>query len=186
MESTKFLVGQLLLATPGMRDPRFERAVIAICTHDEGGALGVGVGTLVSGLGLHDVLDQLDIPRDSVPDAPIHFGGPVETRRGFVIHSQDWSGQGTIDVAGRWSLSGTVDVLRAIASGTGPTRWTVSLGYAGWGAGQLEGELTGPGWINLPGEPSLLYDVAAPDRWSAAFRHAGVDPRLLATGTGTA
>lgn len=186
MESAPFLTGQFLLATPGMSDPRFDRAVIAICAHDHKGAVGIGIGATINGLGLHDVLEQFEIAPGAAPNAPIHFGGPVETRRGFVLHSTDWGGQDTIVVAGRWALSGTVDILRAIASGSGPARWSVALGYAGWGAGQLEAELTGPGWINVPGDAALIFTTDAADRWVRGYQGAGIDPRLLATGTGTA
>jgi len=186
MEQPPYLTGQFLLALPGMSDPRFDHAVIALCSHDEGGAIGIGVGAIVEGLGLHDLLRQLDIEPGVAPDATIHFGGPVETRRGFVLHSLDWSGQDTIDVAGRWGLSGTTDVLRAIAEGTGPQRYLVALGYAGWDAGQLEGELTTPGWLNVAGSAALIFDTEAPDRWADALAGAGVDPRLLVAGAGNA
>lgn len=136
MESAApFLTGQFLLALPGIGDPRFEHAVIAMCGHDMEGAIGIGIGATIGGLGLHDVLDQFDIEPGEAPDAPVHFGGPVEPRRGFVLHSTDWAGQDTIEVAGRWALSGTIDILKAIADGQGPSRWLVALGYAGWGRG---------------------------------------------------
>ena len=185
MESA-YLTGRFLLAMPGMQDPRFARAVIAMCAHDAEGALGVGVGMTIGGLGLHDLLQQFDIAPGAAPDAPIHFGGPVEPRRGFVLHSQDWGGQDTLDVAGRWSLSGTIDVLRAIAEGKGPTRWIVALGYAGWAAGQLDGELARPGWVPVTGDEALLFDTDADARWAKAFAGEGIDPRLLAVEGGTA
>lgn len=181
-----FLTGQFLLAMPGIGDPRFERAVIAICAHDADGALGVGVGAEIGGLRLRDLLSQVDIPADDAPDAPVHFGGPVEVRRGFVLHSDDWSGPDSVAVAGRWSLTGTIDVLRAIAERRGPRRWTVALGYAGWGPGQLDAELTRPGWLTVAGEPALLFDTPAADRWNQALAGAGIDPRLLASGGGRA
>ena len=186
MEEPRYLTGQFLLALPGMSDPRFDRAVIAMCAHDAHGAVGIGLGATIEGLGFHDLLDQFDIARGTAPDAPVHFGGPVETRRGFVVHSIDWSGQDTIEVAGRWALSGTMDVLRAIAEGLGPTRWVVALGYAGWGEGQLDGELARPGWLNLRGDDTLLYDTDARARWTVALASAGVDPRLLVAGSGNA
>lgn len=186
MQAPAFLTGQFLLAMPGMYDPSFDHAVIAVCAHDADGAIGIGVGATIDGLNLHDLLDQFEIPHGVAPDAPVHFGGPVEPRRGFVVHSSDWSGQDTIDVAGRWSLSSTVDVLRAIADGTGPARWLVALGYAGWGEGQLDAELAGPGWFHVQGDTHLLFDTAAAARWTSAFAKAGIDPRLLAPGTGTA
>ena len=186
MEESSFLTGQILLALPGIGDPRFERAVIAMCAHDGEGALGVGIGHEIEGLGLHDLLGQFEIDPGVAPDAPIHFGGPVEPQRGFVIHSTDWGGQDTIDVAGRWALSGTIDVLRAIADGTGPSRWIVALGYAGWSEGQLDDEMTRHGWFNVPGDAELLYDSNADLRWESSFARAGIDPRLLTPQGGTA
>ncbi|MBO9623449.1 MAG: YqgE/AlgH family protein [Sphingomonas sp.] len=186
MDSAQYLTGQFLLAMPGIGDPRFERAVIAMCAHDDAGALGIGLGETIEGLSFHDLLRQFEIETEDAPDAPVHFGGPVEPRRGFVLHSTDWSGQDTISVGGRWSLSGTIDVLRAISEGKGPSRWLVALGYAGWGEGQLDEELRHHGWFSTEGDTRLLYDVAAQERWAKGFTTAGIDPRLLANSTGTA
>ena len=169
-----------------MTDPRFERAVIAVCAHDAEGAVGIGVGAQVAGLGFHDLLEQVEIAPGVAPNAPVHFGGPVEVRRGFVLHSRDWSGQDTADVAGLWSLTGTIDVLRAIAEGKGPRQWIAALGYAGWSAGQLDGELRGAGWLNVPGDAQVLFAYDAAERWDRAMTSAGVDPRLLTGGVGTA
>ena len=181
-----FMTGQFLLAMPGIGDPRFERSVIAICSHDADGALGIGIGIAVEGLRFHDVLKQLDIDPGVAPDVPMHLGGPVERQRGFVLHSREWEGADTIDVAGRWALSGTTDVLRAIAGGTGPRQWLAALGYAGWSEGQLDGELTRHGWLNVQGDDALLYDTPADKRWAAGFASAGIDPRMLASAGGTA
>ncbi len=148
--------------------------------------MGIGIGAEIHDLGLHELLDQFDIPVGEAPDAPINFGGPVEPGRGFVLHSRDWGGQDTIDVAGLWAFSGTLDVLRAIAEGRGPTRWLVALGYAGWQGGQLDEEMTRHGWFNVPGDPALMFEAPVGDRWRQAFDHAGVDPRMLAIGGGTA
>jgi len=186
MEEPKFLVGQLLLAMPGIGDPRFEKAVIAMCVHDENGALGIGLGRIVPRIGFHELLRQLDIDPGVAPDVPIHLGGPVEPQRGFLIHSNDWGGQESVDVAGRWTLTATLDILKAIAEGRGPTRWVAALGYAGWGAGQLEQELCGNGWFATPGSDALLYECDVGSRWSNAFRSAGIDPRLLTADFGTA
>ncbi len=186
MQTTPFMTGQFLLAMPGIGDSRFDRAVIAMCAHDDEGALGIGLGVAIESLRFHDVLQQLEIDPGAAPDVAVHLGGPVEPRRGFVIHTRDWGGADTIDVAGRWALSGTIDILRAIAAGTGPSRWLVALGYAGWGAGQLDGELTRHGWLNVTGDEGLLYDTHADHRWAAGFASAGIDPRLLASTTGTA
>ncbi len=186
METATFLTGQFLLAMPGIGDPRFEQAVIAVCAHDEKGALGIGVGAQVSGLGLHDVLEQVNIDPGRTPNAPIHFGGPMETRRGFVLHSCDWSGQDTVNVAGKWALSGTLDALRAIASGQGPKQWLVALGYAGWSAGQLDGEMTRHGWLNVDDGADMLFHTDAAERWARGFNAAGIDPRLLVNESGRA
>ena len=186
MREVAFLSGQFLLAMPGMHDPRFDHAVIAMCSHSTEGAVGIGLGAVIHGLTLHDLLDQFEIAHGAAPDVPIHFGGPVETRRGFVVHSPDWGGQDTITVADRWALSSTIDVLRAIAEGSGPRRWVVALGYAGWSAGQLEGELAAPGWLTVQGDEALLYDTPADARWATAFGAEGIDPRLLVSDTGNA
>lgn len=186
MAESRYLTGHFLMAMPGIGDPRFERAAIAMCAHSDEGAIGIGLGATVPGLGFHALLRQLDIAPGDAPDAPIHLGGPVEPRRGFVLHSADWGGQDTIDVAGLWALSGTLDVLRAIADGTGPSRWVAALGYAGWGEGQLDKEMTRHGWLVAPAGPALLFDTPADARWSAGLAGAGIDPRLLASTSGTA
>lgn len=185
-EAPRFLTGQLLLAMPGIGDPRFERAAIAMCSHDEDGALGIGIGTVLAGVRLHGLLGQFDIDCGHVPDVPVHAGGPVEPQRGFVLHSLDWGGQETIDVNGQWGLSVTIDALRAIGTPGGPSRWLVALGYAGWGPGQLEGEMLRHGWhVTSPGD-TLLFDTPAERRWEDAFRASGIDPRLLASDSGHA
>lgn len=186
MTSRHFLTGQFLLAMPGMPDPRFDRAVIAMCAHDADGAMGVGIGAEIDGLGVHEILEQFGIDPGTAPDAPVNFGGPVEPGRGFVLHSSDWGGQGTIDVAGRWSLSGTIDVLRAIAEGRGPSQWVIALGYAGWGGGQLDGEMTRHGWLCVEATPALIFATPAADRWERAMASAGVDTRFLSSEAGRA
>jgi putative transcriptional regulator len=186
MDQQAFLSGQLLLAMPGIGDPRFEKAVIAMCVHDENGALGIGLGRIVPRISFHDLLGQLDIAPGVAPDVAIHAGGPVQPQRGFLLHTPDWGGEETIQVGDRWALTATLDILRAIAEGRGPSRWTVALGYAGWGAGQLEEELHGNGWFTCPGSDELLYTCDVDDRWARAFRSAGVDPRMLTADFGTA
>lgn len=186
MADPQFLSGQLLLAMPGMEDPRFERAVIAMCSHDEGGALGVDLGRLVPRLGLHALMQQVEVDHGLAPDAPVLLGGPVEQQRGAILHSLDWGGEGTVQVADRFALTTTLDVLKALADGKGPARWVPALGYAGWGAGQLEEELAGNSWFVVPATDHLLYECAADARWSEAFASAGVDVRLLTADFGTA
>jgi putative transcriptional regulator len=190
MQETRFLSGKLLLAMPGMGDPRFERAVIAMCAHDEHGAVGIGIGHKRAGLKLRGLLTQLGIDPGEAPDRAVHHGGPVEPGRGFVLHSPDWGGQDSLHVVGPkgelFAMTGTTDVLRAIAEGRGPAHWIVSLGYAGWGEGQLDEEMTRHGWFAADGDAAILFDTPTDERWAAAFKAAGVDPRMLATQTGAA
>ncbi|MDO6413364.1 YqgE/AlgH family protein [Sphingomonas sp. BIUV-7] len=180
------LAGQLLLAMPGIGDPRFAHAVIALCVHSPEGALGIGVGQIVPRLRLHQLMEQLEIEPGVAPDAPIHLGGPVDPQRGFVLHSGDWTGEDTVVVNKAFSLTSTLDVLRALAEGSGPARWLIALGYAGWGDGQLDGEMTQHGWFHTPGDPDLLFAVPPEERWPRAFATAGIDVRLLASTAGHA
>lgn len=173
-----------------MADPRFERAVIALCVHDENGAIGIGVGHKRAGITFRGLLRQLDIDPGQAPDCAVHHGGPVEPGRGFVLHSADWGGQDTLHVNGDhgeiFAMTGTIDILRAIAEGRGPSRWIVALGYAGWGEGQLDEEMTRHGWLAAKGDAEILFGTPTDERWAAAFKAEGIDPRLLASETGAA
>jgi putative transcriptional regulator len=186
MESPRFLSGKLLLAMPGIGDPRFEHAVIAMCVHDENGAVGIGIGHQRAGIGVRGLLEQLGVDPGQTPDAPVLHGGPVEPGRGFVLHSTDWGGQDTIAVTGLGALTGTIDVLKAIAEGRGPSRYLIALGYAGWGEGQLDEEMTRPGWFAADGRQEILFDTPTADRWEASFKAEGIDPRLLDSAAGAA
>jgi len=190
MDSAPFLSGKLLLAMPGMADPRFDRAVIAMAVHDKNGAVGIGVGQLRAGIRFRALLKQLDVDPGEAPDCAVHHGGPVEPGRGFVLHSEDWGGQDTIKVVGAtnagFAMTGTIDVLKAIAAGSGPSLWLIALGYAGWEAGQLDQEMTRHGWFTAQGSAELLFDTPVAERWEQAFRAEGIDPRLLASETGAA
>ncbi|WP_294390682.1 YqgE/AlgH family protein [uncultured Sphingomonas sp.] len=180
------LVGQFLLALPGIGDPRFEQAVIAVCLHKPDGAMGIGLGSVVPRLGLHALLKQLEIGPGQAPDAPIYVGGPVEPQRGFVLHTPDWRGEDTVPIGKTLSLTTTLDVLRAIAAGEGPDHWLVALGYAGWGEGQLDEELLRHGWMTVPVIDELMFETAPGERWSRAYAAAGIDVRLLASTSGHA
>ncbi|HEY7005022.1 MAG TPA: YqgE/AlgH family protein [Sphingomicrobium sp.] len=190
VEQPNFLSGKLLLAMPGMSDPRFERAVIAMCIHDENGAIGIGIGHTRAGMSFRALLRQLEIDPGEAPDCAVHHGGPVEPGRGFVLHSTDWGGQDSVQVNGEkgaiFAMTGTIDILRAIAEGKGPSRWIAALGYAGWEEGQLEGEMTRHGWFTARTEPEILFDTPTDERWAAAFKAEGIDPRLLTSETGAA
>ena len=190
VDGPPFLSGKLLLAMPGMSDPRFERAVIAMCVHDENGAVGIGIGHKRAGLRFRTLLKQLEIDPGKAPDCAVHHGGPVEPGRGFILHSTDWGGQDTLQVNGPsgaiFAMTGTIDVLKAIAEGRGPAQWIAALGYAGWEEGQLDEEMTRHGWFAADGSGEILFDTPTVERWAAAFKAAGVDPRLLSSQTGAA
>lgn len=182
----QYLAGRLLLALPGMMDPRFDHAVIALCLHDANGALGIGLGEVRAGITFHALLQDVGIDPGHAPDVPVLHGGPVETGRGFVLHTPDWGGEGSVTVNPLCTLSASMDVLRAIAEGRGPSRWLIALGYAGWGPGQLEEELHHHGWHAAEGSPAILFDTPREQRWAATWRAAGIDPAHLAADTGHA
>lgn len=182
-DDRRWFTGQFLLALPGIGDPRFNHAAIVMTSHDDAGAMGIGVGAVVDGMTVGAIFDQLQIDHDGGFDQPVCRGGPVEPSRGFVLHSRDWGGRDAVDIAGRWMLSSSHDVLRAIAERRGPRHWLIALGYAGWAPGQLEGEMVGHGWHVTAGDDRLLFETPHARRWEAAFAHAGVDARLL-TATG--
>ena len=187
-QTPPFMSGQLLLALPGIGDPRFDRAVIAMCLHDEGGALGVMINHPHPRLQLSTVLSELNLDSAdaAVRAAPVYIGGPVEPGRGFVLHSADYGSAATVDIGGHWCMTGTRDILQAVAEGHGPRHWLVALGYSGWGAGQLEAELTQHGWHAAPATDALLYDMPAENRWAAAYAGLGIDVSHLSTEAGHA
>ena len=186
VESPPFLTGQLLLSMPGIGDERFARAVIAMCLHDEGGALGLIINRPHAELTLHGLLEQLEVDAGVAPDVPVLDGGPVEPGRGFVLHEADYAAAGTIRVGDAWAFTSTLDILQAIARGEGPRRWHMVLGYAGWGAGQLEDELNHHGWHIAPGDAALLWDTPAAHRWERAFALTGVAVANLSATSGRA
>ena len=179
-----FLDGQILIAMPGMRDPRFHRSVVFLCAHSEDGAMGLIVNRRTDGITLKDLFERLEIEFDpGLADTPIHYGGPVETHRGFVLHSNDYaSGDATLEVNDQASMTATLDILHAIGSGTGPRDAVLALGYAGWGAGQLEGEIQGNGWLACAPDRDLLFGPDDDGKWERALAKLGVDPALLSQG----
>ncbi len=184
-----FLTGQLLLSMPGIGDARFERVVIAMCLHDQDGALGLVVNNPGT-LSVRALMAQLDIDPGEAPDRPVMIGGPVEPKRGFVLHSPEYEGQSTITVDGAggsvWALTATLDILKAIAAGRGPKRWLAALGYTGWGPGQLEGELTRHGWQTAPADTTLVFEAPVEQRWPGAFGGIGIDVGQLSAIPGRA
>ncbi|WP_223423215.1 YqgE/AlgH family protein [Tateyamaria pelophila] len=182
------LTGALLVAMPGMGDPRFDRAVIFLCAHSDDGAMGLIVNKPVPDMALGDLLHQLDLRADGpAHTAPVHFGGPVESGRGFVLHSTDYqSGLKTLNVANQFGMTATIDVLEAIAKGQGPERAKVMLGYAGWGPGQLENEIAHNGWLTGAASPDLVFGAQDDTTWTDAVKSMGIDPLGLSGTAGRA
>ena len=189
-DSAPWLTGQLLLALPGVGDPRFDHAVIAMVSHGPDGAMGVSIGQPLAGISMGDILAQLGIAAGDIADHPVLSGGPVERQRGFVLHSRDQAdavdAADAVDVAGQWMLSSSQVLLRALAEGRGPKHWHFILGYAGWDAGQLESEIARHAWHAAPASEALLFATPPNERWTAAFASVGVDARLLSTAGGAA
>ena len=181
------LIGQLLIAMPQMADARFQRSVIYLCAHNENGAMGLVINKVLDSLTVPDLMSHLNITVEGAlkPDR-VHFGGPVETTRGFVLHSCDYVESGTLIVGHGLALTATLEVLRAIGRGEGPRQALVALGYANWGAGQLEAELQANAWLTANADESIVFDVFHESKWERAIRQLGIDARMLSTDIGHA
>jgi len=179
-----FLDGQLLIAMPDMQDPRFHRTLVYICAHSDDGAMGLIVNKPAENLTLKDLFDRLEIPITSeIATEPVRFGGPVETGRGFVLHSSDYHAEeATLRVDESISMTATLEILHAMAENRGPGRAMVALGYAGWSPGQLEAEIQRNGWLYCAADPELIFDVDNRTKWDRALAKIGVNPALLSTG----
>jgi putative transcriptional regulator len=181
-----YLTGQLLVAMPQMRDPRFMRSVIYMCAHSAEGAMGLVINRRVGSITFDELLKQLGIPPGEGNDMRIHFGGPVESGRGFVLHSADYRQSGTLVVDDSVALTATLDILKDIAAGNGPRRSLLALGYAGWGAGQLDAEIQANGWLSVPPDEDLVFDDDLDHKWERAIGKLGVDFSLLSGEAGHA
>jgi putative transcriptional regulator len=182
------LANHLLIAMPGMLDPNFQRTVTLLCQHDADGSLGVVVNRQIDNLCLGDILRQFDIEQAASERraAPVYAGGPVHTELGLVLHRRYGDWDSTLTVGPELALTTSVDILHAISSGTGPGDAILVLGYAGWGAGQLEQEIQENAWLSVPADPGIIFDTPVADRWDAAARLLGVDLSTLSTSAGHA
>ena len=182
------LTGKLLIAMPGMGDPRFDHSVVYMCSHGDDGAMGLIVNK-PSDLRVKVLLGQLNIAC-SIPvvgERLVHFGGPVEMSRGFVLHSSDYEANlHSLQINDGFSMTATLDVLEDIAAGRGPLNSMLMLGYAGWGPGQLEDEISMNGWLTTDASPKLVFDVPDDEKWEAALATLGVDPLTLSADAGRA
>ena len=190
-----FLDGQMLIASPGMQDERFSRSLIYICAHSSEGAMGIVVNQPAGNIKFPDLLVQLDvIPADELIQLPrkagavkVLKGGPVETGRGFVLHSADFFIENsTLPIDDGVSLTATLDILKAIAQGAGPRQAILALGYAGWAPGQLETEIQGNGWLHCPADPDLIFDGDIDSKYDRALRKIGIDLAMLSNEAGHA
>jgi putative transcriptional regulator len=183
------LTAKLLIAMPGMGDPRFAGGVVFLCSHSRDGAMGLIVNKRMDEVTFAELLEQLEIERPgAVPDVPVCYGGPVELRRGFVLHSSDYAPRGEegLEIDGRFSMTATLDILEDIANGRGPRHALLALGYAGWGPGQLEDEIAANGWLTAEAAPDLVFGSHMDGKWEAALRSLGINPLMLSSEAGHA
>lgn len=187
-KSPAFLTGQFLIAMPGMLDPRFQRSVVYICAHTEDGAMGLVINKLFGSITFRDLVDQLELPPPlpAVAKTPVHYGGPVESGRGFVLHSADYVRDGTLVVNDDIALTATIDILRALSEERGPKRSMLLLGYAGWGPGQLDQEIQANGWLNAPCDMEILFDHDLDGKWERSIGLLGVSLSMLSGEAGHA
>ncbi len=188
-----YLTGRLLLAMPGMGDPRFERAVIYICSHDDQGAMGLVVNQILPQIRFDELVRQMNIPgieQDTSikmsGDIPVLKGGPVDTARGFVLHGDGFEKPDTIRIDNHFCITGTIDVLESIARGRGPADMLFMLGYAGWGAGQLDSEIRQNAWLVGDADPDLVFHTPYLEKWERTARKIGFDPAMLSSQAGRA
>ena len=188
-----FLDGQFLIAMPGMADANFARTVVYICAHSDDGAMGFVINRPQQ-LSFSDVLLHLDLVEEdevirlpgSTLDFPIRSGGPVESGRGFVLHSDDYLSESSIPVSDDICLTATLDIVRAISRGRGPQKWLMMLGYAGWGAGQIENEIGANGWLSCPAQEDLIFDTNLDSKYERALGLMGISPAMLSAEAGHA
>ena len=183
----RFLTGQLLIAMPAMADPRFAQSVIYLCAHTEEGAMGLVLNRPLAKPSFDELLRQLEIA--PVPPARrirLCAGGPVDNARGFVLHTADWTGEGSLRVNERLALTASLDVLAAIAGGGGPRQGLLALGYAGWGPGQLDAEIQQNAWLTVAADERVVFDARTDSKWREALASLHIDPLALSAAAGHA
>lgn len=182
------LTGKILIAMPGMGDPRFAHSIVFLCAHSADGAMGLIVNKTMGQMTFSDLLEQLSIAETKQsPSMSLHFGGPVEGGRGFVLHSAEYRSQiSTLPVDDFFAMTATQDVLEEMAQGDGPDKALMALGYSGWGPGQLEAEIADNGWLICDAGFDLVFDLADDKKWEAALNTLGIDPLTLSASAGRA
>lgn len=185
------LTGSLLIAMPGMGGDAFAQTVVFLCSHGPDGAMGLIVNKPIRKIGLADMLKQLHVTTTGAAGGdlsqPVYFGGPVETGRGFVLHSPDYcGGDATLRVNDAFAMSTTMEILSDIGRGQGPAQVVMTLGYAGWAPGQLEAEISRNAWLTTSAPPALVFAGPDGNKWAAALAELGVDPLTLSATAGHA
>ncbi len=179
------LSGQLLIAMPGMGDPRFEHSVIFVCAHSEDGAMGLIINKPYNAITFSSLLEQLGVSKyEGAQKIDVQLGGPVEVSRGFVLHSQDYIRDASMIVDEELALTATLDILSDIAGNCGPRRYLLALGYAGWGPGQLDTEILNNGWLNTEADEDLVFNKDLESKWAQALNKMGIDPLKLSDNVG--
>ncbi|MEO0410850.1 MAG: YqgE/AlgH family protein [Pseudomonadota bacterium] len=187
MTKSPYLTGQFLMAMPSIGDDRFDRTLIYMCAHTAERAMGIVINKLHTDLDFPELLNQLDIEVDDVArDITVHAGGPVEPGRGFVLHSADYVQDSSLIVSETVALTATVDILKELATGQGPRNAMLALGYAGWSAGQLEGELSNNAWLTAAGDDEILFNTDAEQKYPRTMAMLGIDLSMLSTQAGHA
>lgn len=177
----------LLVAMPSLREGFFTKSVIYVCAHSEAGAMGIVINQRLPDVEFRELLSQLRLPQSKLAAEPVvHFGGPVETGRGFVLHSTDFLRDDTVRINDHVCITGTVDILRAMAEGKGPRKSLFALGYAGWGAGQLEEEMQANSWLTIPADDEILFRTPLAEKWDTALSRIGIEPLTLSPEAGHA
>lgn len=173
---TGSFAGHLLIATPAVQDSCFTRSVIYMCAHNDAGAMGIIINYPVRNLRMKEIFSHLDIPaKDNLHELPIHFGGPVEANRGFVLHSADYDTKESLVNQGGIVVTSSLSILEDLAEGKGPAQGMLVLGYAGWSPGQLESEIESGSWITIPASPQLVFDTHNDVKWNTAVSSLGID-----------
>ncbi|MDB5412336.1 MAG: hypothetical protein JWR10_671 [Rubritepida sp.] len=181
------LAGQLLIAMPALQDPTFAGSLVCLCAHSSGGAMGIILNQPIPTLSFEGLLKQVGVePLPPQRSIRLVAGGPVEESRGFVLHSDEWKAEGSLPVEGGLALTASLEILKAIASGGGPKQGLLALGYAGWGAGQLEAEIARNDWLSVTPDEDLLFGGDDDTRWRRALAKLKVDPLLLSGEAGHA
>jgi putative transcriptional regulator len=181
------LTGRCLIAMPGMQDPRFEHTVVYLCAHSTEGAMGLILNRELPDMTLPRLMEQLNIPvTPACADQKVHFGGPVEPARGFVLHSADFMAESSMLVDKRRALTATLDILRAVAEGRGPRHTLMALGYSGWNAGQLDAEIKANAWLIVPADDALLFGPDNAGKWRQAIKKLGIEVGKLSSTAGNA